>query len=377
MRRIIFMHTVVGGGHTSATKAIIEALENLYGDQVETTMIDVLKDYAPKPLDLAPEAYSRVVKAPQLYRQIYEIGDGRRRAGLLTRSVTLYSRRRADQLLREHHADAMVSTFHFTARPVLDALERRGHPVPFINVVTDLVTIAPVWFDARADATIVPTEPAYHQAILAGIPTERLHRIGLPVSPRFVPAPDKQAVRQKLGWPTDTTMVLLMAGGNGVGPLATLAEAIVASGLPVVPVIITGRNRRMANRLRSASWAGHCLVYDFVEDMPALMQAADLLITKAGPGTITEALNTHLPMIIYSRTPGQEEGNTEYVTHTGAGYWAPKKRDLIATLRYLLSDPEALQRATDAAARLASPNAATDIAKLVMNMASGRPPRSG
>jgi len=273
-------------------------------------------------------------------------------------------------MLKNHQADAIVSTYHFANAPTLSALERLEHPAPFINVVTDMVTIPPVWFDARADATVVPTESAYHQAVIAGIPTERLHRIGLPVSPRFIPANNKDAVRRELGWPANRPIVLLMAGGAGVGPLGDLAEAIVESGLPATPVVVAGKNRRLAERLRKQDWAENALIYDFVEDMPSFMQAADVLITKAGPGTITEALNTGLPMILYSRIPGQEEGNVEYVTNTGAGYWTPKQSDLIATLRYLLGDPDALARATAAAKRLATPKASEKIARLIMKAAT-------
>ena len=370
-KHILFLHTIAGGGHKSAAKAIIEALDNIYGDDVTTEMVDALKDYAPKPLDMAPEAYNQVIKAPQLYKQFYDLGDGKRRSKLLTQSISLYTRKAADTMLKNHQADAIVSTYHFANAPTLSALERLEHPAPFINVVTDMVTIPPVWFDARADATVVPTESAYHQAVIAGIPTERLHRIGLPVSPRFIPANNKDAVRRELGWPANRPIVLLMAGGAGVGPLGDLAEAIVESGLPATPVVVAGKNRRLAERLRKQDWAENALIYDFVEDMPSFMQAADVLITKAGPGTITEALNTGLPMILYSRIPGQEEGNVEYVTNTGAGYWTPKQSDLIATLRYLLGDPDALARATAAAKRLATPKASEKIARLIMKAATG------
>jgi 1,2-diacylglycerol 3-beta-galactosyltransferase len=283
--------------------------------------------------------------------------------------ITLYTRRAVYTLLDEHPADIIVSTYHFASSPVMDALARRHQKIPVITIVTDLVTLPPVWFDARADITVVPTEPAYHQALMAGIPAEKLRRIGLPVSPRFVITSDKVAARKRLGWPTSGKVALLMAGGAGVGPLGSLAQAIIAAGIPITPVIVTGKNRRLAERLRKQPWADKARIYDFVDDMPGFMQAADVLITKAGPGTITEALNMNLPMILYSRVPGQEEGNVEYVCHTGAGYWAPKQTELVATLRYLVGDGTALERAAKAAQHLATPKAADMIARLVMETA--------
>jgi 1,2-diacylglycerol 3-beta-galactosyltransferase len=369
------LHTGAGGGHTSAIKAVIEALENRYGDQIEIDIVDALKDYAPKPLDLAPESYTQMLRTPQLYRQFYEIGNGRRRSRLVMQGITLYTRRAVYTLLDEHPADIIVSTYHFASSPVMDALARRHQKVPVITIVTDLVTIPPVWFDARADITVVPTEPAYHQALIAGIPSSRLRLIGLPVSPRFVIRSDKAAARKRLGWQSDHKVALLMAGGAGVGPLGGLAEAIIAAGIAITPVIVTGKNQRLADRLRKQPWASKARIYDFVDDMPGFMQAADVLITKAGPGTITEALNMNLPMILYSRVPGQEEGNVEFVCHTGAGYWAPKKADLVATLRYLVDDDDALRRAGAAAKHLSNPKAADMIAQLVMDTAKQHTPK--
>ncbi len=351
--------------------AIREALEDRYGGRVQCEMVDALKDYAPKPLDLAPEHYTLMIKAPMLYRQFYELGNGKRRSKIITNSISLYARRQADTILRNHPADVIVSTYHFTSAPLFSAMKRKGSATPFVTVVTDLITIPPVWFDPRTDMTVLPTEPAYHQAIIAGMPPERLKLIGLPVSPRFtaVTAEQKAKLRRRLGWPNGRLVALLMAGGAGVGPLGTMGRAIIASGLPVTPVIVTGNNRRLAERLRTEPWAKDAFIYDFVDDIPSFMQAADVLITKAGPGTITEALNTHMPMILYSRVPGQEQGNTEYVTHTGAGFWAPKRSQLITTLRYLLDNPAALRGAGASAGRLAKPGAADKIAQLVFKTA--------
>jgi len=108
-----------------------------------------------------------------------------------------------------------------------------------------------------------------------------------------------------------------------MGPLERNAEAIAESGLPAALVVVAGRNLKLKQRLEARSWPIPTFIYGFVRNMPDLMSAADILVTKAGPGTITEALNAGLPIILYSRLPGQEEGNVTYVTAEGAGIWAP------------------------------------------------------
>lgn len=373
--RVLIIYTRAGGGHVSAAKSLIEALEYRYGSGVICEMVDALKEYAPKPLDRAPEAYNQLIKAPQLYRQIYELSDGKRRSKMVTDSITRYSRRGVAKLLLEHPCDIIVSAYPFAGAPILDALERQNNDTPMITVVTDMVTIPPVWLDTRATLTIVPTEPALHQAIIAGLPRERIKKIGLPVSRKFVAASDKIETRRSLGWPTESRIVLLMAGGAGVGPLGLIAQSIIRAGINAIPVVITGKNRRLAESMRSKSWASDAMIYDFVDNIATFMQAADVLVTKAGPGTIAEALNTHLPMILYSRIPGQEEGNVEFVAHTGAGYWAPKPVELVHTLRYLFSDDHALANAAAAAKRLSTPKATDEIAQLIMKTARKKSPK--
>jgi 1,2-diacylglycerol 3-beta-galactosyltransferase len=99
--------------------------------------------------------------------------------------------------------------------------------------------------------------------------------------------------------------------------------------------------------------------------MNQLMQAADLIVTKAGPGTIVEALNSHLPLVLYSRLSGQEDGNVSFVTDHGAGLWQPKITELAATIQAILDDPLALTHMTAAAATIAQNGANAKIATAI------------
>jgi 1,2-diacylglycerol 3-beta-galactosyltransferase len=95
------------------------------------------------------------------------------------------------------------------------------------------------------------------------------------------------------------------------------------------------------------------------------MQAADILVTKAGPGTISEAFNAGLPMILYSRLPGQEDGNVSYVTSQGAGVWAPHPDRIVAAVKNWIECPEEWSQAANASRRLARPDAARQIARIL------------
>jgi 1,2-diacylglycerol 3-beta-galactosyltransferase len=103
-----------------------------------------------------------------------------------------------------------------------------------------------------------------------------------------------------------------------------------------------------------------------VDEMPEFMQAADILVTKAGPGTINEAFIAGLPIILYSRLPGQEDGNVTYVVDEGAGVWAPHPNNIVKAIQNWLDNPEQHQQAVYACKRLARPEAARQIAQILI-----------
>jgi 1,2-diacylglycerol 3-beta-galactosyltransferase len=336
---ILFLFSDTGGGHRSAAEAIIEALQLEYGDAVTTEMLDFFKGYAPLPLNKMPDWYPDMVKAPQLWGLSFKISDGRRRARAITASMWPYVGRAVRRIVKEHPADLIV-TVHPVATTVFLKALGRNRP-PFIIVVTDLVTTHALWYDQRADLILVPTEQARQRAIEYTMDPERVRVVGQPVAERYcVPAGNKETLRKKLGWEKDKTIVLLVGGGEGMGPLGKTARAIAASGLNVALAIVCGRNQRLKKHLESLHWQVPVHIYGFTREMPDFMRAADVLVTKAGPGTIAESLNAHLPMILYAKLPGQEDGNVTFVVEEKVGVWAPQPKRVVQTLSEWVQEPE-------------------------------------
>jgi 1,2-diacylglycerol 3-beta-galactosyltransferase len=190
--------------------------------------------------------------------------------------------------------------------------------------------------------------------------------VGLPVAHRFCqPVGDSQELRKKLGWRQDLPTVLLVGGGEGMGPLEQVARAINQAKLPISLVIISGRNQKLKSNLESMDWNIPATIYGFVRQMPDFMRESDVLITKAGPGTISEAFIAGLPLILYSRLPGQEEGNVSYTVNEGAGVWAPTPEQVVSTLHNWLKNPDELKKTAANARRLARPQAAHQIAEIL------------
>jgi 1,2-diacylglycerol 3-beta-galactosyltransferase len=362
--RIVFYFSDTGGGHRSAAEAIIEAIHLEYNSSVTTEMVDFFKEYAPRPFNYAAEMYPYMVKAPQLWSASFHATDGRARARVITATMWPIARQAARALVRSHPADLIVTVHPWANTFALKALGL-DRP-PFINVVTDMVTTHALWYDNRADLILVPTETARKRAIKYKISPEKVQVVGLPVADEYCkPMGSKGILRKKLGWPEERPIVLMVGGGEGMGPLAKTAYAIDASGLDLGLVIVCGRNQRLKASLESYQWENPTMIYGFTHDMPDFMRASDYIVTKAGPGTIAEALNAELPIILYSKLPGQEDGNVTFVQEEGAGVWAPNPQDAVRALTRWISRPAERQKVVENCRRAGNPEAARTIARII------------
>lgn len=361
---ILFLFSDTGGGHRSAAEAIIEALELEYGNAVTTEMLDFFKSHAPLPLNKMPDWYPDMVKAPQLWGLSFKISDGRRRARAITASMWPYIGRATRRIVKEHPADLIVTVHPLATTVILKALGR--HRPPFIIVVTDMVTTHALWYDQRADLILVPTVIARQRAITYEMDPEQVRVVGQPVAERYcVPAGNKAALREKLGWEKDKTIILLVGGGEGMGPLGKTAREIASSGLDVALAIVCGRNQRLKKHLESLDWPVPTHIYGFTRELPDFMRAADVLVTKAGPGTIAESLNAHLPMILYAKLPGQEDGNVTFVVDEKVGVWAPQPKRVVQTLVEWVNNPEIRLGYVENCRRAARPDASRQIARAI------------
>ncbi len=363
--KIIFLFSDTGGGHRSAAEAIIESIHLEYGVQIQTEMIDVIKNYTPLPLNRMPELYPSFVRLPRAWELGFHLSNGRHRVRLLYSGAWPIVRKSFRQFVFQNPCDLLVSVHPLLSAPVLRAMGTKKHP-PLVTVVTDMATAHASWYHRDTDLCIVASQEAYQRALRAGLQPEQVVEIGLPVANRFCyPPGDKVELRQKWGWPVDKTLVLLVGGGEGMGPIEHTAHAINAECKDAALVVVAGRNQRLKERLQAYSWSIPTFIYGFVREMPDFMRAADILVSKAGPGTITEALIAGLPIILYSRLPGQEDGNVSFVVSEGAGLWAPRSNQIVLAINRWIEFPDERARVAATCLRLARPHASRDIAHLL------------
>jgi 1,2-diacylglycerol 3-beta-galactosyltransferase len=241
-------------------------------------------------------------------------------------------RPRVARAIREHAPDLMVSVHPLVQQVVLKVRAQTHRTTPFVTVVTDLVTVPPVWFSPQVTLCFVPSDEAYRLARRAGLREEQLRQCGLPIRPAFARKPRPKAeLRRELGMNQDVPAALLVGGGEGMGPVGDIARAVAArlarERAPGEPpagqlVVVCGRNQRLCEEMLAHTWPVPTVVKGFVENIWDPMAACDCIITKAGPGTIAEACALGLPLLLSGYVPGQETGNVPYVLKNGVGVYA-------------------------------------------------------
>jgi 1,2-diacylglycerol 3-beta-galactosyltransferase len=378
---ILFLYSDTGGGHRAAAQAIDAALKaSGKADQIETHHVDAFASCGVFPLREGVASYGTMLKVqPSPYPAIYHLTNGSTRFRVISEIGLPFIRRNFRRMLDETRPDIVVSV-----HPLLNSFARRlieagGLDAALVTVITDLVTIHHSWTaGAAADEYIVASPEAKGLCIARGIAPERIFDLGLPIRSGFHPlTTDPAAAKRSLGLDPSRRVVLVMGGGEGGGKLKKILSEIapVVRRLNLQLVAIAGRNEALRKRLVDmADTLGDApKILGFVDNVADYMRAADVLLTKAGPGAIAEAAACGLPVVLYEYISGQEKGNLDFVESRGAGIVALEPGSAAAALERLFSPGSTeLARMRVAALRSARPHAARDIAVHLMRILAAR-----
>ena len=364
-RRILILSSDTGGGHRSASEAITQALERLNGHEVET--IDALAQGS-FPVSRSPYLYALMtLYAPTLWAWAFHLTNAPLRAQILAFLLNFFIRKKLEKLLTAKKPDVVVSVHPLVNHAISEALRRLGNNIPFIIVGTELINIHRAWACPKAYCHIMPTQQAKEAILSYGIPKDKVKFIGPPVKPAFSEEKRESGeLRKILGLNPSLPTVLLVSGGEGTGRVYDFALALSQSRIEMQLLIVTGRNRKLKARLGEIHFKIPTHIYGFVENMPMLMHASDLIITRAGSITVSEALVCGLPIIFTGALPGQEEGNIEWVVGEGAGRVATTPSHLVVMLRELLSDRSIMIGMAEKASRLVNPRSIWEIAEFIV-----------
>lgn len=357
-------------GHTSAAKAVEVALLE---HELDVRIIDAYQYAIPFFSKIAADGYIRMVKTvPWVYGFLYDRVERAREVGSPRRWLSRLGAQNLHALIASLEPSCVVCTHAFPCG-IMSQYKRTIDPrLPVVGVVTDYV-VHPFWIYRNVDAYAVATPQMRDVLVSRGVAPGRVRVTGIPVDPRFALPGSKMHARQAAGLnlPMDCKVVLVMAGGLGIGPLEMMLRALQDVRAPVAAVVLTGHNPRRQARLRD--WAARLsypvYVRGFEDNVFDYMHAADLLLTKPGGLSISEALVARLPMVLVKPLGGQEERNTQYFVRNRVALHA-RTQDAVtrAVDRILEARPGEMERLLSRGETLRRPEAAADVAQMVRGL---------
>ena len=367
--RVLLLSASSGAGHLRAAQALEQAF-SARGDCI-VEHIDAMK-YASKLFQsLYHKTYiSLANRAPELLGVLYDRtdqpwNDPRPRLAMDRLNVQPMIR-----MLKRVQPDLCIAT-HFLPGEILAWLiAKKKLRARNAIVVTDYDVHA-LWLCQTVDRYYVALSESAEYMVAIGVPREKLRITGIPVDPLFAKPVDRNAVRRHLGLDPIAPVVLVAAGGEGVGPIEQLVRGLLELRRPWQIVAIAGKSETMRKRLEALSRQAGSLPggalrlcpVGFTTEMDQYMAAANLLVGKAGGLTTSEALARALPMVLIEPIPGQEERNADHLLEAGAAIRCNNLPVAAWKVATLLDDPARLKQMQEAARRMARPSAAVDIAE--------------
>jgi len=373
--RVDIHHATAGAGHKSAALALAAAFKQA-GAARDVRVIDALDHTAGWYTNVYREKYLEWVgKRPHLigytYDKLNTPWQQQKRRLFLDRAAA----RDYIDLLEKSDADLAICT-HFTPSELISWLrKKRRLATPQAVVVTDFDVHA-MWLCPNYEHFFVAREEAKVYLGEIDIRPQDIHVTGIPINPAFAIAKDKKAMRIKHGLLPDVPVVVLSAGGYGVGNIGGLLKEILRVSLPLQVVAICGRNEELKAEVDAIAVAARGLPVEilpigFTTEMDEFMSAADIVVGKPGGLTTSEALAKGLAFIVVNPIPGQEDRNTEHLLQHGAGMRCNHIEVLHWMLERLIADPERLAKMQANARAIGKPNAAMEIVDRLVRAHAG------
>jgi processive 1,2-diacylglycerol beta-glucosyltransferase len=363
-----------GGGHRRVAETIAAEWRAHTGGRAD--VVDYFTRFANPLFDsLTRAGYYQVIRfAPGLQGWFYHYMGRLRPDSRFRRAVNRTGKARLARYLRAARPDVVCSV-HWTFTGTLSELKGAGRiEVPCLTVVTDY-TAHGQWIHPHIDAYAVAHEALAEGLRRRGVPSGRIIASGIPVERKFDRVPDRAAAKARLNLGLDAPVVLVMAGAYAaLGRIGDLVRVLARFPVPVQPVVVCANAPRLAQRVRAdAAGSAHPFrVLGYVDNVEELMAASDVLLTKAGGVTVSEALASRLAMVLYGSIPGHEESNAQFLVEHGAAVAARTPADVRAMLEGLLADPRRLEEMRAAAARLGRRGAARVVVARLAQLATHR-----
>lgn len=371
-RRVLLIYITKISGHRQATVAIKNSLRQL-NPNIEVPSVNGFGYTYPVLEKVVNRAYMSVIKrTPKVWDYLYDNPKIVKNSESIKKFLHKTSHAKIKKLYQKYRPDTVVCTQAFPCGMIADYKKAHNLDFTLIGVLTDYSPHS-FWLNEGVDYYIVPSFEARDRFIQKGIPSDSVKVYGIPIHSKFATQLNKKAIAEELGLDLEVPIILIMGGGQGLGPIKKVVKSLMKIKIPIQMVVITGINKKLTKWLpkKVKKSDKKIMFYEYVSNVDELMEVATLIVTKPGGMTTSEALAKGLPMVIVNPIPGQEMRNTDFLLKKGIGIRIDKTSDIGEEIELLIKSPERLATMSKAAYENGNPHAALDIAKLILKNHNG------
>ncbi len=356
-------------GHHKASLAIEKALK-LQQPFVETMCVNSFNYTNPVLEKIINRTYMGIIRrTPEVWEYLYDNPKVVKNTQRLKDAIHKYNSKKLKMLLDSFKPDVVVTTQAFPCGIVADLKKSFNLNILLMGVLTDFYPHS-YWMYESVDRYVVASEEAKQRFLHDGISADKVKIMGIPIDVKFRQKKAVKQTKERLNLNLNKPVVLVMGGGSGLGPIKTAVLILERLNADVQIIVVTGTNKKLYKYLnkKAPSFKKKLMPLEYSDNIDELMEISDILITKPGGITVSEALAKSLPILIINPIPGQEAKNTRFLVKSGAAVKAENQIELSALLENLFSMPSKLKAMSEAAYKISKPNSATDIANMIINL---------
>ncbi|MDE1920102.1 MAG: glycosyltransferase [Candidatus Omnitrophica bacterium] len=367
-KRVLVMYISQVSGHRQGAVAIVKSLKSLEPD-CEVLSINGFGYTYPVMEKIVNTAYMGVIKrAPKIWEYLYDNPKVIKFSEKFKQSIHKSAHKKLRPLIDEFKPDVVVCTQAFPCGMVADY--KKTHQLKFtvIGVLTDYAPHL-YWLHEGVDHYVVPSQEARDRYVKEGVPPERIKVLGIPIRMKFAEPSDRGHIAARLGLDLKIPVILIMGGGQGLGPMKEAVKSLVRLERPLQLIVICGTNVKLVNWIKriQRKTDKKIIFYEYAGNVDELMEVSTLIVSKPGGITTSECLAKGLPMVVVDPIPGQEEHNSRFLVNQGIAVRVDDKRHIGRAIDKLLDHPKQLAAMRRCALENGKPAAAENIARLILN----------
>ncbi|NLL04817.1 MAG: UDP-N-acetylglucosamine--LPS N-acetylglucosamine transferase [Clostridiaceae bacterium] len=362
---VLYLSISMGAGHLRAAEALKEYVEQRYPDS-RSLVIDTFKYINPIVHKIFVDGYLNIIKSiPFAYGTLYRMSEQMDNINKLSNTLSKFFSYKLIKVIEDFNPSIIVCTHPFPLQIVSCLKRDEKIDIPSVGILTDYVN-HPFWFHDNIEAYVVAHNSIKRDMVKCGIPENRVYSYGIPVSKVFLRKTSRDKLLEKFGL-EDKVTVLIMGGSLGFGDIKGVFFSLLRSRRDIQIIVVTGKNKRLRQQLQRyvVQYDKKVLLIGYTDEICDLMDISDLILTKPGGMTISEALIKGLPIFLMTPIPGQEERNSSFLTSNGVAEKIDNEMDVQRVINEVLDNRNKLLYMKDKSKELSLPNSGYKILQLM------------